>query len=90
MKVITETLHRVLYMCYLRVYEIIWNSLIVYSSLSNLLDPFDFRIHVSIVELAMSICMKVCVSCPVYIVVHLMLFQYVYSLLSLLCIFCIC
>jgi len=34
--------------------------------------------------------MIVCVSCPVYIVVRLMLFHYVYSLLSLLCIFWIC
>lgn len=40
MKVITETHH-----------EITLNSLIVCSSLSNLLDDFDFKIHVTVVEL---------------------------------------
>ena len=55
MKVTTETLHRVFYTCYLRFHEITWNSLIVYSSLSNLLDTFDFTIHVELVTYCMII-----------------------------------
>ena len=46
MKVITETHH-----------EITLNSLIVCSSLSNLLDDFDFKIHVTVVELVTYIMM---------------------------------